>query len=235
MNNETKTKTAEEIEAAIEQERIEWVFGLTGGEMADRPWTAYHVGKDETREQDDERARKYGWAPTVYDRVYPHRYWYEGAPEYLGKQYDHVTARTTLTWGSGYLEAPTPWLVDADGVWVFVESFNNSGECECPNRYWDPVARESPADMTVRIVTPQEANAETDCPLCEAKIGEEHGYIYIGEGYEAVYVLAAHQCDECGGEIHCPHPENFWEELCGCKSYCPECVEQDHRFQEGDL
>ncbi len=169
------------IHDAIERQRVEWVHGLTGGEMVDRPFRLLDLGRG-----------KRTWA----------RYWYEGAPEWSNEHaYDSGRkgwrgSWRTLVWDSGsygdYL--PPQSFRDASGRrWRKVASYRSAAECECP------VPENHPAIVTRREAVLEDKHApfnflsrpmhrRAECPMCEARIGEEHGYIYLGEGWlEAVY------------------------------------------------
>lgn len=134
-----------EREARIEQERMEWVFGLTGGELSDRKWEcANEEGEDAT-----------------------FKWWYDGVPEYAESDFPErhdLEHRTVLCYGG-----PPEVLVDKDGRWYLQRSYSSSGETECP-------------------VAQADEDVERPCCLCEAEEGEEHGHIYVGDGWcEAVY------------------------------------------------
>jgi len=178
-------------EAAIEREQIEQVFMRTCGELADEPWELWF----QHRLSDGEPIHKD--VGSLVSDFYPGRfhYWYEGVPDYAESEsgFDVMkTYRTAITWGGGFLGAPDPEMYDGDGVWKLVASYSNSGETECLARTYDPISHEDHQGREPRRVTTEEAKGSVDedrCMLCEEEIGEEHGYIYIGEGYEAVYEL----------------------------------------------
>jgi hypothetical protein len=73
----TLARAEADREAAIERERVEWVFGLTGGELEDVPWEPFVPAPDEW-EWDDAFNR----VPTPRLTRATFRYWYEGAPAY---------------------------------------------------------------------------------------------------------------------------------------------------------
>lgn len=133
------TYTAEEIAC------IELIFGLTGGELSDKP----------LRWCDSEGER--GWT----------RYWYEGPPDYFlpRPRGDYMTMVRDCMFGE------PPRIIYAKGrEWRRVQVFRNSGEAECWSRG--------------EVLSPDEAQ----CPLCDARPGEEHSYCYIGDGWcEVVY------------------------------------------------
>lgn len=97
-------------------------------------------------------------------------YWYEGVPDYLDRT-DAITAvsdecRTVCR--DNMFGFPPQVVVDVDGTaWHRQTEFMTSGETECPMR----------GETAVEV-----------CSLCDAGVGEEHGYIYIGDGWaEVVY------------------------------------------------
>lgn len=146
----------------VEREQVEYVFGLTGGELSDRPLRYY--GSTETgcgNVLDPKRK----WA----------RYWYDGAPDYVGRQFDRFGSVMTMVMDClfGY---PPKRILSQGKVWRRVAAFTNSGECECPE-----------ADGMVRY-----DSTGGECRLCGAADQEEHGFIYLGDGWtEVVYVSRA--------------------------------------------
>ena len=101
-------------------------------------------------------------------------YWYPSAPEYTGHDFDSMTTRTVIQCLL-YTTAETSYF-DEHGEWTLVASFTSSGECECP---------------LIGMADEEDEEPEV-CPYCDVKRGEEHGDIYIGDGWaECVYALAA--------------------------------------------
>jgi len=156
-------------ERDLEREQIEWVFGLTGGELADEPWTVLgapiHFFRHDPLQTE-----------AMDEHVFP--YWYEGVPDYseIRDKYSE-TYRTVVVDEMG---GPVPGaLLDKEGgIWKKIRSFRNSGETECPGRQDEGVVTESSA-----------SNGKY-CDYCEANIGEDHGYIYLGDGWgEVIYQL----------------------------------------------
>lgn len=212
-------------EASVEREKAEWVFGLTGGELADSPLEA---------------------TVSYYDASGTHpatlHYWYEGAPGYLGRSdlrgADSWDCLTTLTFGGGYLPHAYPWLVTDAGAYMLLGTFNNSGETECPGHN----APDVPG------VLPEQCGDGIECVLCEATCiatlegyrqaqarGEDgtHGHIYIGEGYEAVYVLLPESqtdredwqpCAVCHKITHTDNLDSYEDETTGeDRDVCRTC------------
>jgi hypothetical protein len=70
-----------------------------------------------------------------------------------------------------------------------VHAAAHSAEVECPLKDWDPEER---VDARNRRVTVEDTffgeHPHKSCRFCETEIGEEHGYLYVGEGGEYVYV-----------------------------------------------
>lgn len=188
-------------EADVEREQIEYVFGLTGGELETEPWAV--VGP---YTRSDERDEPHAWAV---------RYWYDGAPEYVSRELGRFNSlRTVVANPAGYSNGPDAWLADESGVWMLVDSFTSSGETECPGQHEDAGPK-----VTADHV------ADTDrCYLCEGKLGDDHGYIYIGDGYEAVYARAVHDCDDCNADVHCQNVERFVAGECDCSETCRSCA-----------
>lgn len=151
-------------EAEAEKQQVEWVFGLTGGELADEPWVTAK-GEDE---------------PDTAHPVVSFRYWYEGVPDYSKDTFDDWATeqyRTVVKDCSCLVPLPRT-LISAEGKWELKATFTSSGETECPGRQDD----EGP------LVKMEQ------CPLCDTDVGEEHGFIYLGDGWvEGIYQLDTSQ------------------------------------------
>jgi hypothetical protein len=146
----------ETAEAVIEKEQVEWVFGLTGGELSDEPWLVA------VENHGEEEARTFV-------------YWYEGVPEYAAEdhkdRFDEGVQYRTIVKDCSCLVPMHEKLRDEQGEWVLVRTFSSSGETECPAKN----------DDETKI-------AEKKCLLCDADPGDEHGFIYLGDGWlEAIY------------------------------------------------
>jgi hypothetical protein len=123
---------------------------------------------------------------------------YDGVPEWCEEDHDtygrdFMTVVRTI-WG------PEKVLTLDDGsVWDLQATYNSLGERECPIGVWrndgcvsDPMPKVTRKDC---ILTPGKyrkgrilPNAwSAECPMCEEKPGQPHGYLYVGEGYESVY------------------------------------------------
>ncbi len=108
-------------------------------------------------------------------------YWYEGVPDWMGREkckdrYDSgISYRTIVFWNS----CP-PRLEDSDGtIWVRCQYGMASGETECPGH--GQIVGDEEESLRAQGTT-------GPCPLCESPVGEEHGMIYVGDGFgEAVY------------------------------------------------
>lgn len=108
-------------EARIWRQQLEEVFGLTGGELEDKPWESKNP-------------------ESGIDRTFHH--WYEGVPDYCERDYrdEDGEFRTVVTYGE-----PSQELVDEDGTrWFFVTSMTSSGETECPWKNCDVEEGEDP-------------------------------------------------------------------------------------------
>ena len=151
-------------EAKIEREQVEWVFGLTGGELADRPMRyAYRESANYSTGKMEPHEYRRAWA----------RYSYEGTPEYSEiEPHTRNGSFLTMVWDSGaYGSHQPPTIMHAQGKrWRKVASYTSSGETECPG------------------VDCEEPIPADGCPLCEGSADEGHGMIYLGEGWcEVVY------------------------------------------------
>lgn len=153
-----------QIDWQIEADQIREVIGE---ELEPKPWVVGEPGGER----------------------YRHGYWYDFAPEWVTTELEReygwgAKFRTIVTSGGGYQQ-----LEDDDGIWVLVREFNHGAERECPLRTWDEVKNEDSRDGVVVLEnTYYGLHPGESCRFCEEKIGEEHGYIYIGEGAEYVYV-----------------------------------------------
>lgn len=183
-------------EQVLERERVEWVFGLTGGELdADPSWTVWEP-HDYERLGLDMITRPVG--PGDLAEI-TYRYSYDGAPD-EAQDYDNQY-RTILCYGGGFLPYPAPWMADGEGIWVLVQTFTSSGEAECPGQHEDAgnIVRRDQARLS-EDYPQREGPRRAECVLCAERIGSKHGHIGIGEGYEAVYRLVPQvvDCRDCG-------------------------------------
>jgi hypothetical protein len=108
-------------------------------------------------------------------------YWYDGAPEYDDHDYEDLGFETLMTVIASELYSREPdRLVEKDGsVWRRLASFTSSGETECPGQQDDEPT-----------VTDAHCNGGDRCVLCDEAKGEEHGFIYLGDGWvEIIYGL----------------------------------------------
>lgn len=161
----------------IERERVEWVFGLTGGELSDAPLRYVEIRVTPRNanfpprvccSRPDIDVRR-GWAP----------YWYEGVPDYSEiKEHTHNGSFLTIVNDSGsYGTAQLPRVIYAHGRrWRRVASYASSGEHDCPEG----------RDVTVGSEMRDGEIPPELCPLCEAERGELHGCIYLGDGWQEV-------------------------------------------------
>lgn len=147
----------------VEHDRLEaqiaQVFGLTGGELQDEPLIV-----------------------TLSDgSPGGARFWYEGYPDYAaedfdGSEHDYLTVVLNRTYASAWTDVNE--MVRDGRTWKVAKVFTSSGETECPGR-----------NAEDKIVTADHfPDDEGYCALCGARMGEEHGHIYIGDGWaEVVY------------------------------------------------
>ena len=176
------------VDARFEREQVEWVFGLTGGELSDEPLkfqarSAYSYGEE------------YGeWE----DRSW--HYHYDGVPEWATEDFDRDIRHSAGTFGNvqhftlveigcSYGSGAPQTIRFADGsIWHRVAQYAHSGETECPMGSCGD-------DETVGEDSTEGMHR---CPLCEEEKGEKHGYIYVGDGCETVYAQIDFECAECG-------------------------------------
>jgi hypothetical protein len=125
-------------------------------------------------------------------------YMYDGAPEWLQRdlegEFPGAQFATGITSGGGFQDAPPEEISEKNGRWVLVRSYAHGAETECPLTSAEMDFYEDRTDPTVRPSDCIGPNSDR-CPYCENTVGEPHGYIYIGEGYEAVYRLEIHETD----------------------------------------
>lgn len=177
---------------AIEREQVEYVFGLTGGELDDKPVT-FVAGFREQHGKIEETDLGLTWL-----------YHYDSVPEWAYEDFDRDVRSsasgdyfTLVDLGCEYGSRENKILIDSDGrIYLHVKTYANSGETECPGQHEDEDKVSAEHTMGGNV-----------CVLCEAALGEEHGYIYIGPGAEHVYKFvgyirtAGEQCDECAQGI----------------------------------
>jgi hypothetical protein len=165
----------------MERQQVEWVHGLTGGELSDRPLRIL-----------DTTGRGRFWA----------RYWYDGAPEW-SDEHAYASGRKgwrgswrTLVWDSGAygdFQPPATFRDSSGRRWRKLNSYSSSGEAPCP------VPENHPGRVTRKDAKlsekwngpgarPSWYKRRARCPMCDERIGSEHGFLYLGEGWiEAVY------------------------------------------------
>ena len=143
-----------------EQAQIEEVFGLTGGELEDRP----------LRFLGERRWESTGEGTGVWSRRWA-RYWYKGSPDYA-QEIERRWRGAVITIVAGEIFGKLPNKIFAQGKrWRKVARFSTSGEVACP----------------LQGTYSEDDQDDGPCPLCDA-IGGAHGYIYIGDGWsETVY------------------------------------------------
>lgn len=143
-----------------EREAVEYVFGLTGGELTDEPFAGYKYN--------------YEGVPEYAGSEFPDKW----EAEY----------QTVIVWGGGFLPHPAETLEHAGQTYELVQHFMSSGETDCAvcgagGNGIDWWAEEFEAEHG----RPPQPNDE--CGLCETRYADMPGLIYIGTGYEAVYRL----------------------------------------------
>ena len=173
-------------EAEIERTQVEQVFGLTGGELDGSIWK-----EGETT-------------------IAP--FWYEGVPEYASGDFDDLENARTAVHCALYGESAERIVVEG-GAWVRKGEFLSSGETECCYRSGAPedakvkrdqcrLVKAFPKHRTGGGYSPKDLTAKhAECPFCGERLGEDHGYIYLGDGWvETVYAFEdAIRCryDDC--------------------------------------
>jgi hypothetical protein len=164
-------EVSDAIEAWIERQQVEQIYGLTGGELDDKPLLYL-----------DENEGSHSVA-----------YHYDGVPEWAGDDFADryecgVDYFTVID-----VDNPYGWFQQemrlSDGRRYFlVKTYTSGGEASCPLGACgndEKVGEDSTEGMTA-------------CPLCEADEGEDHGVIYLGTGSEAVYKHVDFSCGMCG-------------------------------------
>jgi hypothetical protein len=124
-----------------------------------------------------------------------YQYWYEGVPDYAERDFDWTRGefKTVIVTGGGMAPSPEKEMAVDGEVWELQEYYNNSGETECAvcgygvGDFW----KEGFEEEYGRPPGPGDS-----CGLCEYKMKDMPGYIYIGEGYEAVYKLIEEEEDD---------------------------------------
>jgi len=168
------------VEASFERQQVEYVLGLTGGELEKLPL----VFSDPNKTWGDTKLRK--WT-----------YHYTGVPSWAEHDFENPSMGgycTLVEIGISYESSAPDEMVFSDGDrWFKVMSYTHSGENECP-------LGSCGNDETVGQ---DETDGFAQCPLCEADAGEKHGYIYLGHTLEIVYRKAEFSCAECNVTQDC--------------------------------
>jgi hypothetical protein len=113
-----------------ERATIEWVLGLTGGELEDKPLRFLGERSWHDGEGTGEWTRR--WA----------RYWYPFAPSYV-EEIERRWRGDVMTIVSNDLYGDLPSRIYAKGKrWRKVARYANSGEVECPNGQGEAIGAE---------------------------------------------------------------------------------------------
>lgn len=162
------------VERDFERQQIEEVFGLTGGELNNKPLNFRAAGVITGNMLD------FSW-----------RYHYDGFPEWAEQDFSHPYDSeffTLVEIGVSYQSSAPESITFEDGkTWVRVRQYTHSGECDCPlgpNGNNETVGEDSTEGLQ-------------ECPLCEEKKGKKHTYIYTGTGVESVYKHTEFACSLC--------------------------------------
>lgn len=195
-------------ECAIEKQCVEFVFGLTGGELSDKPLEYVAPPEEPKRTASETLSFTYHfdgvpeWATTDYPDVY-------------NNHVEYFTVVQDCLWG-----LPPETITVAGKLYTRANDYRSSGETECPCVGCD-----------------EEPYPDKVCPLCERAVGEEHGHIYLGDGWcEVVY---RHDGIEHMRTLCSSHNVNVWREarrtlVCSCGDYEVPAGRIDYRTRELD-
>jgi len=199
------------IESAIERMQVEEIYSLGGGELEDAPLP-----------YTDENGR--AWA---------FRYHFDGVPEWCASDFKPHDGGQVDFFTAIRIDDPCGWSPEevtlADGKRYFrIAVLGPAGERECPM---------GPSGWGEKTVGAGTATEDPDgfisCPYCEAKEGEEHGYIYLGTGSEVVYKHVDVECHGCGcTRIDAANPEGGDVFACYCAEQCPQCMDERTNVSE---
>lgn len=149
-------------------------------------WPVYTSSEQQEKEQ-VEAVFHLGGGELEDESFAGYKYNYDGMPEYadIGEDPDY-SYHTVIATGGGLLSPPKKTLEDDGVVWELVETYTSSGETDCPVcgaggngvEWW----AEQFEDAHGRAPTPND-----ECGLCENLYSEMPGFVYIGDGYEAIY------------------------------------------------
>ncbi len=106
------------VDDAPERAQVESVFGLTGGELEDKPLRYLEAKLWHDGEPTGEHARR--WA----------RYWYRGAPDYA-PELERLGDVITIVWDRLYAGIAPPKIRAQGREWRKVGDFRSSGEAPC--------------------------------------------------------------------------------------------------------
>jgi hypothetical protein len=125
--------------------------------------------------------------------------YYDGTPEWLSEDPDECDGpyRTVVVSDGGIIDEPKDSITDADGdVWHLVSYHTFSGEAECLGGTDTGTLVTRDESVLVPNCCPRgKAWGEVrhkrarhgECYYCGERTGTPHGYVHVGEGYEAIY------------------------------------------------
>ena len=116
-------------------------------------------------------------------------YSYDGTPEWADEANDTDHTYVTVVSDCSHGEEPEK-LYTKGSRYEQVQTFVSSGECECPFKHVneDDVDEDDPSKTR-------------PCVYCEAQAGEEHGYIYLGEGWCETVYREIKTCETCRTDL----------------------------------
>ena len=165
-----------------EKSQVEEVFGLTGGELSDKPMRIAELKYDPGIPSMIEKWGK-SYAPKWIAKRWWVRYFYDGVPSYVERDFRNMSGSFFTMVKNCLFGSPALHIVAQGKIWRRVATYTSSGETDCP---FQGVSDED-VPWAERTHLGDRSTVH-HCPACEAEKGEEHGCIYLGEGWaEIVY------------------------------------------------
>lgn len=196
-------RLSDEVQLDVRRSIVEELSGEQGN-LDNKPWKVrplteampYHHNRPQTPDYVTPEGVEL-W--TIVRDVSERDFVIDAPPEFMERElkneFGHDAEFNTV-----YDGGDAEYLVDSGGdspaLWQRVRQFG-LGERECPFLTWDPEEREDAQGRKVSIADTQYGEHPGQwCRLCEARVGEKHGYLYLGEEAQGVVYVRLEDATE---------------------------------------